>query len=229
MISQELRCIFVHIQKTGGSSIRGALKMVQFDPHKHRFARELRAAYGEEIWRSYFKFAFVRNPWDRLVSWWEMMRRNSLEGRPMNGFQRLILARARTFEEFIRAGDIEIHDPDGSKWIYRNQIDYLSDEEGRLLVDYVGRFERLQADFAEVAARLGTPPVALPHANRTERRPFESYYSPELRDHVGRRYQRDIETFGYRFDDTGTVGACAELRSSDGRSAPAASPQGSGG
>jgi chondroitin 4-sulfotransferase 11 len=214
MISHELRCIFVHVQKTGGSSIRGALRMAQFDAHKHRFADELRTIYGADTWNQYFKFAFVRNPWDRLVSWWEMMRRNVVEGRPRNGFQRYIMERARTFEEFLQQCDSEYRDADGAKWIYRNQVDYLRDRDEVLLVDFVGRFEQLQLDFSHVAARLNVAPITLPHVNGTVRRPYTSYYSRELRELVAERYAKDIEAFGYRFAEES--GCAAEAQQSAG-------------
>jgi hypothetical protein len=199
VISHPLRCIFVHIQKTGGSSVRQALGMAQHDADKHRFAAELRERYGDELWRSYFKFAFVRNPWDRLVSWWEMIRRNTAQRRPMNGFQRYVIERASTFEEFVRNCDTDFQDSDGSKWIFRNQVDYLSDASGHLLVDFVGRFESLPRDFAVVAARLGLPSLALPHVNPSPRADYLPYYSPELRQLVAQRYPRDIAAFGYEF------------------------------
>jgi chondroitin 4-sulfotransferase 11 len=209
MISHELRCIFVHVQKTGGSSVRGALQMAQFDAHKHRFAIELRAIYGADTWNQYFKFAFVRNPWDRLVSWWEMMRRNVVEGRPRNGFQRYVMERARTFAEFLQQCDTEYRDADGTKWIYRNQVDYLRDRDEVLLVDFVGRFEQLQLDFTRVAARLNVAPITLPHVNGTVRRPYTSYYSRELRELVAERYAKDIEAFGYRFAEESDCPAAA--------------------
>lgn len=199
MISHSLRCIFVHIQKTGGSSVRQALQMAQHDADKHRFARELRARYGEAYWRSYFKFAFVRNPWDRLVSWWRMIEQNAATGRPMNGYQRFILSRARSFEEFLGNCDQEYHDHDGSKWIFRNQLDYISDSGG-VIVDFVGRFERLQADFAAVSSRLGLPPMRIPHVNRSGHTHYCGYYSEAARALVAARFARDIEAFGYSFD-----------------------------
>lgn len=174
--------------------------MPQFDAHKHRFAAELRALYGPALWQSYFKFAFVRNPWDRLVSWWEMIRRNVSEGRPMNGFQRYVASRARTFEEFICRCDAECRDPDGSKWIYRNQIDYLTDVEGEVMVDFIGRFERLEADFGSIAQRLGLSAVRVPHLNPSSHPSYARYYSSELRDFVTERYARDIAFFGYAFE-----------------------------
>jgi len=81
--------IFVHVQKTGGNSVRTALGADIFDPYKHFFARELRDIHGEAIWESCFKFTFVRNPWDRLVSWWSMIdeSRDYVDPtQPPNGF-----------------------------------------------------------------------------------------------------------------------------------------------
>jgi len=200
VISHELRCIFVHIQKTGGSSVRQALNMPQHDPDKHRFAAELRCRYGPEVWHEYFKFAFVRNPWERLVSWWEMIRRNAESGRPTNGFQRFVIARARTFEDFIRKCDVDFDDIDGSKWIFRNQIDYLSDDNGDLLVDFIGRFERLPDDLVALRARWGLHSGAIPHLNRSNHPWYAQYYSPDLSALIGARYARDIAAFGYTFE-----------------------------
>ena len=118
----------------------------------------------------------------------------------MNGFQRYIIGKAQTFEDFIRHCDAECHDADGSKWIYRNQLDYLTDADGTVIVDYIGRFERLQADFAAAAARLGLQGVAIPHINRSIHPSYTQYYSGELRDFVGEMYARDIAAFGYRFE-----------------------------
>jgi hypothetical protein len=199
MISHDLRCIFVHIQKTGGSSVRQALRMAQHDLHKHRLARELRVGYGETYWHSYFKFAFVRNPWDRLVSWWRMIEQNAAARRPMNGFQRFILSRASTFEQFLWNCDEEYHDRDGSKWIFRNQMDYISDASG-ITVDFVGRFERLQTDFAMISSRLGLPSLRIPHVNSSAHQHYSEYYSAAAERLVAARFARDIETFGYSFE-----------------------------
>jgi len=140
------RFIFVHIQKTGGESIRAALGLPRYEPRKHRSARELRELYTPEEWASALKFAIVRNPWDRLVSWWSFINsRRGLyfSGYPVNKFVRYVLSNAATFQELIERCDAEIHDEDGAKWIFRNQLDYITDENGQQIVDFVGRFERL--------------------------------------------------------------------------------------
>lgn len=72
-ISADRLWIFVHLQKTDGNAVRSALDVESNDAHKHFLAQELRWVYGEAAWADCFKFAFVRNPWDRLVPWWSMI------------------------------------------------------------------------------------------------------------------------------------------------------------
>jgi hypothetical protein len=202
MISHQNRWIFVHIQKTGGNSIRQALGVELNDPHKHRFASELREIYGMDAWDSYFKFAFVRNPWDRLVSWWsaiERSRQRSEKGAKLNKFRAYIIANARSFDEFLLC-DREIEDGSGSKCIYRNQVDYLAGD-----MDFIGRFERLETDIVGIAARSGRPNLTLLHLGKSERGPYTDYYTEATAALVAERYSRDIAAFGYRFDTLSSV------------------------
>jgi hypothetical protein len=194
--------IFVHIQKTGGNSVRTALGGDIFDARKHFMARELREIYGRAVWDSYFKFSFVRNPWDRLVSWWSMIdnARDYVDrARPPNAFFGYVLERAATFEDFLLRCDDEIVDSDGRKDIFRNQIDYLTDDDGAVIVDFVARFERLQEGLDEISRRLGRASVALQRTNASRHGPYAEYYTPVTADIVARRYARDIAHFGYQF------------------------------
>jgi hypothetical protein len=171
------------LQKTAGNSVTRAFGQPLNLPEKHFTAQQLKRLYGDKYWQSYFKFAFVRNPWDRLVSWWSMINgyRPQLEaGAPPNNFQRFILQNASTFEEFLENCDREIIDPDGGKWIYRNQIDYLIDANGDVMVDFIGRFEDLQKDFAVVASKASGWVQPLSHENKAERRGYATYYSPQM-------------------------------------------------
>lgn len=202
MIIHAKRLIFVHIQKTGGNAIAAALGQDPNCPEKHFLARDLLALYGAEVWDSYFKFAFVRNPWDRLVSWWSMIdahRADAERTKRLNPFQRFILERARTFPEFLENCDVEIVDADGPKFIFRNQLDYLTDESGQLLVDFVGRFETLQQNFDRVTEKALGATLPLPHVNRSRHSHYREYFTPQLADKVARRFAPDIEAFGYAF------------------------------
>jgi sulfotransferase famil protein len=207
MISADKRWIFVHVQKTGGNSIRSALSVEVNDARKHFLARELREIYGETVWKNSFKFAFVRNPWDRLVSWWSIIdggRDPSGATAVPNNFFGYVLQHARSFEEFVSCCTDEIVDTDGRKRIFRNQIDYLIDEHGAVIVDFIGRFEKLQDDFDEVTSRLGMPRVELPRTNASRHAAYTDYYTSATAETVGRLYAKDIATFGYRFGEQRT-------------------------
>jgi hypothetical protein len=123
-----------------------------------------------------------------------------LRGATLNNFQTFILSRATNFQEFLENCDEEVIDHDGKKWIYRNQIDYLTDPFGRIMLDFVGRFETIKTDF-ELATRraLGRTPI-LPHENVSLHDHYSKYYSPRLAEKVRQRFQKDIETFGYVFE-----------------------------
>jgi hypothetical protein len=194
--------IFVHIQKTGGNSVRVALGGDIFDARKHFMARELREIHGEAVWNASLKFSFVRNPWDRLVSWWSMVdnsRDYIDQARPPNAFFGYVLKRAKSFEDFLLRCDDEIVDSDGRKNIFRNQIEYLTDDNGAVMVDFVGRYERLQEGFDEISRRLGRASVELPRTNTSRHAAYTEYYTPAMAEIVAKRYARDIERFGYRF------------------------------
>jgi len=195
VISDKLRCVFVHVQKTGGSSIEAVLR--QNDPQigsplnagrRHQGALELKSLLPAQRWDSYFKFAFVRNPWDRLVSWYFMC----VQATAPNAFARYVMENVPTFEDFVvrPTGILER--------TTRNQLDYLVDADGRMLVDRVGRYEALDADFSDVMRRLGIS-GALPRANPSAHESYRHYYGDDLRAIVARRFARDIEAFGYTF------------------------------
>lgn len=196
--------IFIHIQRTGGNSISAALGETPWASNKHLTALELRDRCDREVWDTYFKFSFVRNPWDRLVSWWSLIEghRAAYEsGATFNNFQTFILSRAREFEQFVNECDQEIIDVDGKKSIYKNQLDYLTDEHGRLLVDFVGRFENIQNDFSFVTQKMLGRALVLPRSNYTVHNHYSKYYDFALRDIVAARFGRDIEEFGYTFEN----------------------------
>jgi len=82
------------------------------------------------------------------------------------------------------------------------QSDYLIDLHGNVIVDFIGRYERLQEDFDEVCRRIGIPAPPLPHKRKAQdRKDYRSYYTAETAELVAQRFKRDIEMFGYRFDE----------------------------
>lgn len=205
MISDQHRAIFVHVQKTAGSSISLAMGGTGREPRKHWHARELKELIEPAVWDSYFKFSFVRNPWDRMVSWWSMIdgHRAAVEaGTATNALIVTACRRCSTFSDFLaRMDDDVVNAENGRRWnIWTNQVDYVTDESGALLVDFVGRTETIDRDITYVQAHLVAPIAPLPRFNASKRSAnYADYYTPAERDLVGERFARDVAYFGYRF------------------------------
>jgi chondroitin 4-sulfotransferase 11 len=196
IVSQRAQCIFVHIQKTGGSSIEKLLRAHDsaigshlHNGRRHLSALEMEAIIAPDIWNSYFKFAFVRNPWDRLVSWYHMCT----QAVHHNNFSRYIKDNAPTFADFLTRTTTGI----AAKTTW-NQLDYVTDERGQVMIDFIGRYETLHEDLSVVTRRLALP-FDVPHENKSRHRNYREYYTDETAGIVARRFEKDIRHFGYEF------------------------------
>lgn len=207
MISRQRGCIFVHIPKTGGTSIENVLwpgprtpadlwsttngggrNAYQTGGLQHLLARHIRQEVGDAAFAACFKFTIVRNPFDRLVSQFAYTIRARPDLRALLG-----LESDAPFSLYLG----RIGERPHVQW--ERQCSFLDDADGRCLIDFVGRFERLDADFAEILRRLGLPAASLPHANAGRRGPYRDYYSAADRRRVERLYGDDLARFGYTF------------------------------
>ena len=205
MISDSHRFVFVHIPRTGGTSVETALAQFSRDPvhfvargntvfpYKHDSAQALAGRLGAD-WGRYLRFSIVRDPWARMLSEYKFFR----ETGPLlyDGFSPL----ERALTDAARAYDLE-------RWLFTfadelsmAQTAYLTDAQGELMVEHVCRTERLAEDFAAICARLGIR-VALPHVNRTEPSRLWSSFTPAAAALVAERCGEDLRRFGYRFCD----------------------------
>ncbi|MFZ1622445.1 sulfotransferase family 2 domain-containing protein, partial [Dokdonella sp.] len=143
-----------------------------------------------EIFGSYFKFAFVRNPFDRFISYCAFMSRNNgqFEANPQ-AFMRFIIRDRPPLQHIL----------------FRPQHEMLCDADGRLAMDQLGRVETMQADYDAICARIGIPSLALEQVNASRHRHYGEYYDDELRERVAAMYARDLELLGYRFESDRTV------------------------
>lgn len=213
--------VFIHIQKTGGLSVEECLKGAVPDathyPPRHMGARHARKILAD--WDERFAFAFVRNPWDRLVSWYSMIekgrrfhegsplparRLKRIQSKPLLRHTLEVLEEDPSFESFVKYCTTREFRHKGVTYSYtRNQIEYLMNQRGELLVDFVGRFERLRGDLAAVFSRVGLEPSlvenTLPHKNKTLRGHYRDFYTSETESIVREKFTRDIEYFGYEF------------------------------
>ena len=217
LLSLKYNFLFVHTAKTGGTSVRDALSPLRWrDPYypiqflcsrisgltghrlgikfpRHSKIIAAKEMLPRELFEQLFKFVFVRNPWDLQVSSFHHIRRE----RPQ------LMSHIETFEQFIKwkldpARPYQYH-VDTSIEL---QSDYAIDLHGKLLVDFVGRYENLAEDFAEACRHIGIKAPALPHKRQaTDRsKDYRSYYTDELRELVAARFRPDIDLFGYGFD-----------------------------
>ena len=217
LLSIRYKFLFVHIAKTGGTSIRSAMERYKWsDPYRiplflasrlssitnHRIACKLPrhakiiAAYEmlpKELFDELFKFAFVRNPWDLQVSSYHHILRE----RPQ------LLTGIDNFEAFLRWK----LDPNRAyHYIVDTSIelqsDYVIDLNGNIIVNYIGRYEKLDEDFNEVCNKVGIIPPRLPHKRQAkDRASYKKYYNDATAQRIAEYFQRDIEMFGYSFDD----------------------------
>jgi hypothetical protein len=195
IISDRHRFVFVHVPKSAGTSIRAALApfadggAAASPDTTHETLPALLARHPQLT--MHFKFAVVRNPWERLVSFFFHAR------------QRL----AATFPQFQAMDGLEamlrLIDRD-LPWLcamhaVRPQCDYVCGDDGARLADFVGRHEHLEADFARACRRIGIG-AALPRMNVSRHHHYAGYYNGWCRDFVAARYGRDIAEFSYAFD-----------------------------
>jgi hypothetical protein len=210
-LSYSHRFIFIHVYRAGGQSVSAALAPYAYVPREyfprvpvvrklmgdakmrrlrahywgHIKAKELKAELPPEVFEPFFKFAFVRNPWD-----WHVSNFHYISQRADHPWHEVV-APFRDLEEYL---DWRIQEKGAEQ-----QSEFVYGEDGALLVDFVGRFERLAEDFAVVCERIGIA-SSLPHANRSSHADFRQYYTPATRKLVADLYREDIERFGYSFD-----------------------------
>jgi len=231
MICKSFKCIFVHIPKAAGRSVEmHFMNLLKLDWEKEAHREQLLLTHNDDPAKGteklshlsaaeyvrcghlsqqdfdeYYKFSFVRNPWSRLVS--EYRYRNFLSH--------------KSFKDFVMN---KLPEP-GWDDKYRHvmpQSEMLYDSNSRLLVDFVGKFENLQQDFAHVCKQLGLVESRLSHINSSNKksrelrrkaknilyhnkesglRKYVDFYDNETREYVAELYQIDITNFNYSFKD----------------------------
>jgi hypothetical protein len=201
LVSHSRRVVFVHIQKTGGVTVQGLLKN-NIPDIRTIVARHAFASQGMEVldnWDDYFRFAFVRNPWERLVSWYTMIRTaQEIKARPWNKLWRYAQDNSSNFEEFIRNCTDEVRMKKGVRYSFAyNQLDYVADD---LLIDFIGRVENFDADLRKVLGIIGVRQEVIPRDNSSTHKHYSEFYTPETETIVRERFKRDIEYFGYEFE-----------------------------
>lgn len=217
LISHSHQFLFIHVPKAAGTSITECLRPLAHDPRdylvnrllercgvrvnlwigpyrwrrfrKHHTGEVVQRHLPNDVYQRLFKFAFVRNPWDWLVSYYHYHLQCTTHHRHE------YVRQLGSFAEFIR-------------WRIRRgrplQVDFVVDRQGRTLVDYIGRFETLYDDFQTICSHLDIS-CELPWLKRSQRNDYRSYYDDDTAALVAEHCCRDIEAFDYTFDGIDSV------------------------
>ena len=220
IISQGRNYIFVHIPKTGGTALALALEaramkddiLIGDTPKAKRRRKRLKGMQAAgRIWKhstladidglvpaafieQAFAVTLVRNPWDRLVSYYHWLRDQGFD-HPAVG-----LAKALEFSEFLNA---PLTRASISNAPYAS---YLKTAHGRDPDAHFIRLEHFDEDAAPFWDHLGFR-LDLPWANASRRQAdYRSYYSDSDAALLGRLCQEDVDRFGYSFDEVVLTG-----------------------
>lgn len=209
MIAHPLKAVFVHIPKTAGQSVeqiflsllgldqqsRPALLLREKRDYEqgpprlsHLTAHEYtqHGFLSEQQFDEFFSFAFVRNPWSRVQSFYSYLKFDE----------------KMSFAQFVLDELQEQIQSEKNGWFVKPQAEYILDSNNAQLVDFVGRFENLQTDFDQVMKQLGLPKAELPVTNYSLRMISDversNTYDSSTIDKVAQLYARDIDLFGYQ-------------------------------
>ncbi len=191
-------CLFVHIPKCAGVAVTKSLFGERTSDHATILDYML--AFSEREFEDLFKFTFVRNPWDRLVSAYLFLKQGGVHESDRLWSEKH-LSSFDDFEHFV-TGWLKKKNVEKSLH-FRPQVRFLCRPRClHPLVDFVGYFENLPNDFAAVAERLGIE-RRLETVNRTANKgdDYRQYYSGTTEKIVREVYRDDIQAFGYDFDN----------------------------
>lgn len=177
---------FIHINKTGGSSVAQALNL----PLEHKTALEKIEIIGENNWARNISFTVVRNPWDKVVSHYHYRAKTNQTGMRNNPIK---------FTQWVKRAygnrDPFYHD---KPKMFMPQTDWIVDKDGNVIVDEIIHFENIEEEFNDVLVKIGKQ-AFLPHIKKSNRGGYRQYYDEGTTEIVRNWFERDIERFDYQF------------------------------
>ena len=181
------KIIFVHIQKSGGTSV---LKFFKNKKNHNKIKHDIKYLQKKkENINDYFKFTIIRNPWDRMVSFYHYHKQNLIKGKVISETWEYI--KNLKFHEFLNSH--EFH-----KWASRNNIvDYIT-YKNKIYIDYFINFEKLKDDF-EIIKKISGKCGILPITNKSKHENYNKYYNEKSKKIIEELFERDIDFFKFKF------------------------------
>ena len=219
-LSLKHKFVYISIHKTASSTVRKLL-----DPYSdiescadkqticyhHIPAKKMKYYFDERYvkadqedwkWDDFFKFTTVRNPWDRKLSTFSYLKRKANEFKKVDmGFDPTwfvekalrIDAECANFKQYLK----KYCNPNKKR---NRQLDWILDNDGNNMLDYVGKVENLDNDMKYAFKQIGLPKPNIVHKNKSNHRPYTDEYDEQwMIDKVAERYKDDIKYFDYEF------------------------------
>ena len=155
-------------------------------PEDEKRLEKCRIDYRYELlkkyWDHYFKFIFVRNPWDRKLSDYFFGKREGIVDSNIS------------FTKYINNNHLN-----NDLWT-SPCLEWIEDENGNIDKNiFIGKFENLKKDFKYICDKINKPNLSLPHINSTTHAPYWEYYNDDTKEMIQTKYKKDIEAFNYEF------------------------------
>ena len=190
MLLYKEELLFIHIPKCAGRSVE---RYFEYKGRRHRTLDEYIKKEGERI-ESFFKFSFVRNPWDRMVSWYFAHKGQGYEPKTREGFQ-----------DWIKGGlinhwtDKTIDDVNWKNKDPLSMTEFLVTDKS-VEFDYIGKVENLEEDLKKICSMKGIRSRAeILNIGKTKREEYKYYYNDECANIVKERFAEDLYNFDYKF------------------------------
>ncbi|CAK8716921.1 Sulfotransferase family protein [Candidatus Electrothrix aarhusensis] len=208
-IATNKKILFVHIPKCAGVSMAETLaaqtELIRIGPHAK--CRDIFEPRGKLVREDYFAFSFIRNPWDRLVSTFfyilkggraeiDKQRRDEYLLKYQVDFKRFVL----DIESWFSLQEKNSIYPDKFIPHFRPQHEFICDEDGKIVVDFIGCVENMVPDFERLCSHLALQKSRMSKTNKSSHRAYHKYYDEETVNIVAEYYAKDIELFGYQFE-----------------------------
>ncbi|MDO6838798.1 sulfotransferase family 2 domain-containing protein [Paraglaciecola chathamensis] len=137
-------------------------------------------------YETYYKFTFVRNPWQRAHSWYKNVMRDPIHQKNYGIDPKL------TFTQFMKKF--------AGTGFLRPQTYWLKDFKGNIPMDFIGKFETLASDFNQISAQMGLGNVELPHKIEGQKSDSSKDFTKESIEFIAHFYREEIELFNYSYE-----------------------------
>ncbi len=179
--------VFIHINKTGGTSVCNALGLKK----SHMTAKEIIDVIGKKKFKSSYKIAAVRNPWDKVLSHYKYRVKTN---------QTDLGEKTIPFSDWVKKTYGENKDPfyyDKPK-MFQPQVDWLKDYEQKIDINKIMKFEDLNNEFEKVSSHLDLN-KSLPHLNATQKANYKEFYDDESKSIIAKWFAEDLDMFKYEY------------------------------